>query len=193
VNPSSTDLQTIQARLEKLEAQNRKLKLAGLAGLIILGAGIAMAQSAPTPKVIEAQRFVVKDAHGNVRAWLGVFGEGSELILGNSGKQPMMTLQVTERAGDLHFQGQENSGMNLGLDFGVPAISMAGSSGSGQATLRINDAGPSFSLRDSRGFSATVGVPETEPNGTTRSDKRSAASVRLFDKAGRILWSAPAR
>lgn len=83
--------------------------------------------------------------------------------------------------------------MNLGLDFGVPAITMAGASGSGQATLRINQVGPSFKLRDSRGFSATVGVPETEPNGTTKSDRTSAASVRLLDKAGKALWSAPAK
>jgi hypothetical protein len=185
------DLQTIQARLEKLEAQNRKLKLVGFAGLIVLGAGIVMAQSAPTPKVIEAQRFVLKDPHGNIRAWLGVIGEGSELVLGNSSKQPMMTLQVSDKAADLHFQGKENSGMNLGLDLGVPAIAMAGSSGSGQATFHINDLGPSIKLTDSRGSSATVGVSEIDQKNTTKSQSRSAASVRLLDNAGKVLWSAP--
>lgn len=185
---ASSDLQVIQARIEKLESQNRRLKLAGLGGLIIFGAAIAMAQSAPAPKVVEAQRFVLKDGQGNVRAWLGLFGEGSELVLGNSAKQPMMTLKVSDQASDLHFQGQENSGMNLGLDFGVPAISMAGSSGSGQATLAVNETGPEFALRDSQGSSAALGIPD----GAAKSrHAKSAASVRLLDKEGKVLWSAP--
>jgi len=185
------DANVILKRLERLEAENRRLKVCGTVLAVAIAAFVLMGQAVARPKVVEAERFVLKDSSGNIRGWMGLLKEGSELTLGNIDRQPMMTLQVSEKASDLHFQGQENSGMNLGVDFGVPAIAMAGSGGSGQAMLRVKDVGPTFGLRDSRGFSATVGVPETELNGTTKSDKRSAASVRLLDKGGNVLWSAP--
>ena len=189
----TNETQAILNRLEKVEAEYRRLKICGVTAAIVIAAFVLMGQASTPPKVIEAERFVLKDSSGNIRGWLGLLREGSELTLGNSNKEPMMTLQVSEKASDLHFQGRENSGMNLGVDFGVPAISMAGQRGSGQATLRVNDVGPSFRLRDSKGFSVSVGVPETESNGATKSDKGSAASVQLLDKVGKILWSAPAK
>jgi len=119
---STEELQAVKKRLSDMEAQNRRLKWSGLSLLAALSAVVLMGQAAPTPKVIEAQRFVLKDAKGNVRAWFGLLGQGSELTLGNVNKEPKMTLRVSEDASDLHFFGGENSGMNLGVDFGNPRL-----------------------------------------------------------------------
>jgi hypothetical protein len=49
-----------------------------------LSAIVLMRQAAPSARVVEAQKFVLKDANGNVRGWLAIIGKGSELTLGNA-------------------------------------------------------------------------------------------------------------
>lgn len=185
------DLQDILKRLGRLEAQNRKLKRGGVCLLAVFSAFLFMGQAAPAPQVIEAQRFVLKDAKGNVRAWLGLFGKGSELVLGNVNKEPKMSLKVSEDASDLHFYGGDHSGMNLGLDLGKPAIAMAASEAGGTAEISFSTTGPAMSLHDGQGFSTTIGAsqPKAQTGGEAR--QTSAASVILLDKSGKIIWKAP--
>ena len=189
--PNALELQAIMQRLNNLETQNRRLKWSGLSLLVVLSALVLMGQATPAPKVIEAQRFVLKDGKGNVRAWLGLLGEGTELILGNVNKQPKMTLKVSDDASDLHFFGSENSGMNLGLDLGNPAIAMAGADGNGGADIAFSPSGPAITVQDREGFSTVVGTPQLKvsPRGETKHP--SAASILLLDKAGKIIWKAP--
>jgi hypothetical protein len=85
------DLHVVLDRISKLEAQNRRLKKGTIATLAILSAIILMGQVAPSPRVLEGQRFVLKDSDGNVRGWMGTIGKGSELTLGNVNAQPMIT------------------------------------------------------------------------------------------------------
>jgi hypothetical protein len=188
---NATELQAITRRLNALEAQNRRLKWSGLALLVVLSALVLMGQAAPTPKVIEAQRFVLKDAKGNVRAWLGLFGEGSELTLGSLDKQPKMTLKVSEEASDLHFYGNDNSGMNLGVDLGNPAIAIAGADGNGGAEISFSPSGPAIKLQDRDGFSTVLGAAQLKATPRGEAKHPSAASVILLDKAGKIIWKAP--
>lgn len=187
----SPELRDILKRLGRLEAQNRKLKWGGVALLAVLSGFVLMGQSAPAPQVIEAQRFVLKDAKGNVRAWLGLFGKGSELVLGNVNKEPKMSLKVSEGASDLHFYGGEHSGMNLGVDLGKPAISMAAAEASGTVEISFSAAGPAMSLHDGKGFSTTIGATQPKAQGGGDAKQTSAASVILLDKSGKIIWKAP--
>jgi hypothetical protein len=187
----TTELQEIKKRLGALEAQNHRLKWSGLCLLAALSAFVLMGQAAPTPKVIEAQRFVLKDANGEVRAWLGLFGKGSELILGDANKEPKMTLKVSEVASDLHFYGEEHSGMNLGVDLGNPAISMAGANGNGKADFEFSTSGPAMTLQDGKGFSTILGAAQRRAQAGGEARQSSAASVILLDKSGKIIWKAP--
>jgi hypothetical protein len=187
----TSELQAIKKRLSDLEAQNRRLMWSGLSLLAALSAFVLMGQAAATPKVIEAQRFVLKDANGDVRAWLGLFGKGSELILGNTNKEPKMTLKVSEDASDLHFFGEEHSGMNLGVDLGNPAISMAGGSGKGKADIAFSTSGPAITVQDGIGFSTVVGAAQWKAQSGGEAKQFSAASVTLLDKSGKIIWKAP--
>jgi hypothetical protein len=181
----------IEERLKKLEAQNRRLKWGGFAILVAISSLFLMGQAAPVPQVIEAQKFVVKDADGNVRAWLGVYATGSELALGNAKKEPRMTLMVSEDASDLHFYGSHNGGMTLGVNSGDPAISMAGADGNGGAEVAFSKAGPGLTLTDRNGLSAAVGATQLNSQGNREAYATSAASVVLLDKNKKVTWQAP--
>lgn len=190
----SPELQTIMQRLGQLEKQNRRLKRTGVAIVaaitVLWGAG-SIGQASSATGVIETQRVVFKDAAGNVRGWIGVFGNGSELMLGNDHAQPMMRLLVSSDASDLHFYGSRNSGMNLGVDSGDPAVSMVGAAANGGAKIEFAEGGPSLTLKDEAGFSTVVGAARLEPLAGSGSNQRSAASIVLLNKDKKVIWQAP--
>lgn len=185
------ELQTIVRRLGKLEVENRRLKRAGVTVLAALSAVVLMGQAAPSPRVVEAQRFVLKDADGKVRGWLGVIGKGSELTLGNANAQPMMGLMVSTDSSDLHFFGSRKSGMTLSVNSGDPALAMMGAEGIGGAGIGFAKDGPSLTLKDGNGFSAVVGATQLETPTSGKTHQTSAASVMLFDKSKKLIWQAP--
>jgi hypothetical protein len=82
-----SSLEALANRVAKLEVQNRRLRKTGIALLIVAAAVIVMGQ-APTRKVIEANEFVLKDADGKTRAWLGIEQTVAQLgVYGPEGKQ----------------------------------------------------------------------------------------------------------
>jgi hypothetical protein len=185
------DLHAILERVDKLEAQNRRLRRGGLATLILLSAFILMGQAPPSLRVVEAQRFVLKDSDGNVRGWMGTIGKGSELTLGNVNAQPMIRLIVSTDSSDLHFFGSGKSGMNLGLDSGNPDISMIGAAGNGGARITFKEPGPSFALEDATGSSTIVGASQLEKPRNRKAEGNSAASIVLLDKDKNVIWQTP--
>ncbi len=66
-------MEVIRQRLSHLERENRRFKYGGVLLLIVIAALIMMGQAKPSKvaKVIEAERFVLKDDEGKVRATLG--------------------------------------------------------------------------------------------------------------------------
>src|SRR5258707_1946051 len=99
------ELHAIRERIRKLEVQNQRLRRVLIAIMALVSFVILLGQAAPTPRVLEAQRFVLKDSEGNVRGWMGTIGKGSELTLGNVNAQPMIRLIVVTDSSDLHFLG----------------------------------------------------------------------------------------
>src|SRR5579859_6074372 len=184
----SDEVQSILKRLEKVEAENRRLKICGTAVAVVVAAFVLMGQASAPPKVVEAERFVLKDSSGNIRGWLGLFGEGSELTLGNSSKQPMMTLKVSDDASDLHFYGSQHSGMNIGVEIGEPAIAMAGPGG--RAGIEFHRGGPGIAVEDSNGASAIMGVPKSEENTAGMEKTSGGASFLLLNRNKKVIWKA---
>jgi hypothetical protein len=66
----TTDLQSLIARIEKLERQNRRFKRGGLAILLAAATLIGMGQGRPT-RSLEAEQFILKDAQGRPRLVIG--------------------------------------------------------------------------------------------------------------------------
>jgi hypothetical protein len=191
MTPGNPDLHAVLDRITKLEAQNRRLRRGGVAILVLLSAVILMGQAAPSSRVVEAERFILKDSEGNVRGWMGTIGRGSELSLGNVNAQPMMRLIVSTDASDLHFFGSRKSGLNLGVDSGDPDISLMGAEGNDGARITFGRDGPALTLRDAKGFSTTVGANQLENPATSGAHASSAASIVLLDKDKRVIWRTP--
>ena len=185
------DLYVILERIRKLEEQNQRLKKLTTAILLLLSAVLLMGQAAPSPRVLEAQKFVLKDSDGKIRGWMGTIGNGTELTLGNVNAQPMIRLIVSTDSSDLHFFGSRKSGMNLGLDSGTPDISMIGAEGNGGAKITLKELGPSFSLEDVKGSSTIIGAAQLEKPANRKAGPTSAASIVLLDKDKNVIWQTP--
>jgi hypothetical protein len=185
-----TDLKDVVERLNILETRNRRLQRGFIAALIALSTVILMGQATPSPPIIEAQKFVLKDANGKVRGWMGIIGSGSELALGNVNAQPMISFEVSNDSGDLHFYGSRRSGMNLGVNSGKPSISIADADGQGAAGITFAKTGPSLNLQDASGFSTVIGSSQID-DPTRPTQPSSAASIVLLGRDKKVIWRAP--
>lgn len=74
----TTDLENITKRLEKLERQNRRLKQSWIAALLLICLIVTLGLAGPI-RIIEAEKFVLKDATGKTTAELSTKGAGPEL------------------------------------------------------------------------------------------------------------------
>lgn len=212
------ELQTIMERLVKVEKENRRLKRTGLAVLLIVGVGLLMGQALPKGK-IEGSGFILKDTAGNVRAELGISGDGSHLWLYGANPKNIGVSIVSggvgpANGGSLSLSGGDGSirallhatgdGAVLNL-FGTDAESRA-HLGIGTFDFRRPGAGvtaspwlviysgvpePSLEIRDKEGYSVVTGSASLLTPETGESHRTSAASLALFGKDGKLLWSAP--
>ncbi len=143
-----TKASDVERRLQRLERQNRRLRLVVYSGLVAVVGAVAMAQTRPS-QTIEAERFVVRDRMGNQRAVLGLEDDAPRLALYAPGQEiesvwlgmlndvPILTLQ---RVGG-SFQAQ----LTQGLFF------VRGANGSFLADVETVDASGGMSLRDRDG------------------------------------------
>lgn len=227
------DLQSLIERVEKVEKQNRRLKQIGLGVAVLAGAVLLMGQ-ARSNRTIEAEKFVLKDANGRIRARLGMEADdrptlalldakGFPLVSMGAGESPFLILckgscenqvQLGAYSSDLFglaLYGNDKGafhGLRVGLGVvkGVPGLNLFGEDSTQQASLDL-ETGPrlllsgedgdvllekaSLEISDKQGFSTRVGSTALETPRTGESHKTSAASVVLFGKDGKALWSAP--
>lgn len=199
-NPLTNRAENLQTRIEKLEKENRRFKkiavgaLAGVALLVVMG-------QTPARKTVEANEFVVKDAHGNVRIRLGVDPKNDSAVLW------MQTAKGDEAA------SLSDSGMILQQKgvvrtvIGDSAVTLLNSQGQQNVRLTAADdaerdlfiegntgylsylPGQALEISDSDGYSAAIGSTEIRgANGATHSN---AASLVLTDPDKKVLWKAP--
>jgi hypothetical protein len=80
MSTTPTNLDALVARLEKVETQNRRLKRAGVAVLVLLGAFLVMGGKDQTKdQATHSSKFTLRDANGKDRAWLGMGKDGPTL------------------------------------------------------------------------------------------------------------------
>ena len=71
---------TLEERVTKLEAQNRRLKRGAAAALVIVVALLCMAQARPSPAALDATQFTLRDAQGRERLRMEVAQDGNPAI-----------------------------------------------------------------------------------------------------------------
>jgi len=68
----TSEIQALAHRLECVEREDRRWKRWGAVGLVGMAAAVLMGQATPS-RVVQAERVVLQDATGKVRAELGTF------------------------------------------------------------------------------------------------------------------------
>lgn len=195
--------QTVDAlvrRLERLEGEARRWKgavgviLAGLAALVLMG------QAAPPTmsRVVEAEKFVLRDTRGKARAWLESSNGAVNLALADKEERSRVFLYV-EADGAVGLAlfdrgGIRRAGLNLVAD-GTPRVSLADKTGSPrlQANVGSNDV-PDLSLIDTEGRRIAMFVlPDGKPAfGLIDAAARVRAAMDLGkDGAVRLMLADP--
>ena len=201
---------SLESRIDQLEKERRMGKRIGLASLLFLACiglmGQAKQRRAPTPspatpsptlgpKIVEAESFVLKDANGRVRAELGMSGAGPSLKLKDEKGSALVTLSLNDSAPGgpllLLSDPQHHASFALSvLDGAGSQLSLGGERPDSQLRLHATPDGTALELSDKDGFSTTIGNGvQASKNGKTK--KTSAASIALFGKDRRVLWSTP--
>ena len=174
-------METLARRLDKVEWENRWLKRAGIVAVAGIAAAVLMGQATPrkVAKVIEAEKFVLRDAGGTVRARLEILSFGKvQLVLFDKDEKPQSILGVGSDGAGLILGGKEGttflsttlllfSGKDFKVRLGMalfppqePGLILAGSNGKHRAKLILGD--------------------------------DSAAALRFLDPDGKkVIWSAP--
>ncbi len=179
----NTTLDALTHRLDRLEWQHRRLKLAGFILLLTLIALGAMGQMIPraVPKVVEAERFVLRDTTGKILAALGTEASGIlALSLADQTGKVRARLGVQADGGPVLALVDQNGKPRIGLGVaadGAPGLLLSDQNGKVRLELNV--------LAD-----GTPGLGLVDQNGKDRF-LLSVGFLRLFDKDGKVIWRAP--
>jgi len=66
-----SELETLSARIRKLEHENRRMKLVGAGTLLVFVVLVSMGFAARKPRTIEAEKIVIRDSQGRARLMIG--------------------------------------------------------------------------------------------------------------------------
>jgi hypothetical protein len=196
------DVKSLYERVERLERQNLWMKRIGavavLSAVVLLISGQAKVD---TKKTVEANEFVLKDANGVVRAKLGMDGsmllrDGPGLVLlDEQGHQRVAIVSAGQKAQITvnSATASTSSSMWAGLP-GEDGSGVAASGPAGVVRMNLNGPiinGPQIGLQDKDGFETHIGKTDLMVTKTGKTEQTSAASVVMFDKEKKVLWSAP--
>lgn len=196
------DVKSLCERVERLEKQNRWMKRMGvvaiLSAVVLLVSGQAKLD---TKKTVDANEFVLKDANGVVRAKLGMGAEllmknGPGLVLYDERGQERASIATSEEKTQINVSGggfTTSSSMWAGAP-GKDGSGVAITGPSGVVRMNLNGpviGGPQIGLQDMEGYETHIGKTDLVFAKSGKTQQTSAASVVMFDKDKKVLWSTP--
>jgi hypothetical protein len=206
---SHPEKQSLEVRIERLERQNRLFRRGALTCLLALPSVGLMGQTkhsrkaAPTtapagpvvPEKIEAGSFIMKDSNGKIRAELSMAGTGPTLKLLAESGAPQMTLSLNDSSPQgpmmLFSDAQHHAGFSLSVLEGMGSqLSLVGARPDIQARMEVAPGGTSLEMSDADGFTTSIGNGMQTSKGK-QPKKTTAASVTLYGKDRKLLWSTP--
>lgn len=135
-------LSIVAQQLNRLEREHRHLKRVGALVVIGLATVTLMGQATPgkVAKVIEAEKFVLREATGKERATLELRPYGSVALAladGNGGRQAIMEVSADGEP-KLWLMGEDGkSAANLEVIAGLPQLTLRGKDGQVRAALGL--------------------------------------------------------
>jgi len=205
--------ESIVSRVERIEKENRRLKQGALVCLVALASIGLMGQTqhkttttkkpSPPPAAaaafvmptnIEAESFILKGPNGKTRAELSMGGTGPSLKLLDQSGSALVTLSLNDSAPGGPFvllsDPQHHAGISMSvLENAGSQLTLTGEREDIQAHLGVTPDGTNFELTDRDGFSASIGDGTVTKGGQVK--KTTAASIALFNKDRKVLWSQP--
>jgi hypothetical protein len=151
----------LEARVKRLERQNRRLKLGCLVGSLVFACLLTMGE-ANVGSTVEAKRFVLRSERGEVRAELTTI----------DGDYPRLTLQSPNGQKEAEVSPLGLSVSDHGLSDKLPLA-------------HYGDTG--VYLTDAQGRT----VLELGGAGTQSPQSTAAPEIKIFDKKGSQIWHAP--
>jgi hypothetical protein len=137
-----SDPHDLAQRVEKLEKANRRLKLAGVLALTLVGCLLLLGVASPK-RTVSAQEFILRDANGKVQAVLGM--RENDPMLGFSDANGKVRLMLT-------------------LSEGMPGLGFLDANGKARALLGVSAVGPKLVFRDANGQTrAALGMSAEGP------------------------------
>lgn len=178
---------TLTQRLDRVERELRWWRRGAASAMAVTVAVVLMGQALPQNPTVEAQKFVVKDATGMVRAELvgEANGPTSLHFYDQDGKRPVVMEWNPEDAAGFYLQSGTAT-VSLTTD-GWPALYLGLESGKTGALLAHRN----LTLYEDHETRAVLGQTEIEGALTGTLDKRSASSLVLFDRDGKVIWHVP--
>ena len=203
------DKHPLEIRIERLERQNRLFRRGILTCLITLVSIVLMAQTKhprkatssatatvpAVPEKIEAGSFILKDSNGKVRAELSMAGTGPAFKLRDENGTPRVTISLIDGAPPgpviLLSDSQQQASVSISVLQGMGSqLSLVGARPDIQARMAVTPDGTSLEMSDSEGFTTSIGNGLQAGKGK-QPKKTTAASVTLYGKDRKLLWSTP--
>jgi hypothetical protein len=147
------------------------------------------------PEKIEAGSFVMKDSNGKIRAELSMAATGPAFKLFGESGTPLMTLSLNDSSPQgpmmLFSDPQHHAGVSLSVLEGMGSqLSLVGARPDIQARMEVAPEGTSLELSDADGFTTSIGNGMQASKGK-QPKRTTAASVTLYGKDRKLLWSTP--
>ncbi len=122
MNRIISDLPDLAQRVEKLEKANRRLKLAGVLALALVGCSLLLGAASPK-RTVEAEEFILRDANGEVRAILHMKPNGPGLLFYDANGESRVALAVTRLGPMLAlFDANRKTRALLGINENEPRL-----------------------------------------------------------------------
>jgi hypothetical protein len=201
---------TMESLVRRVERENRRLKQAGVIALAVIAVVVLMGQATQgkVAKVIEAEKFVLRDADGKGRARLESLPSGLvRLVLLDKDENVQSVLGVGVGRPSLVLAGRNNktilttsflsisgkSRLTLAvLPSGEQSLALTDNTGRTRAELAIEvDGSSTFGLFDRTGTARAVLGSTSLESETGVIEKRPESSLVLFGDDGKVIWKAP--
>jgi hypothetical protein len=187
---AQSDVKALYARVDELERQNQWMKRIGI-GALVLVAAVAVMGQAHTSKVIEANGFRLKDATGKTRAELLTNEYGQTLLSLNDSNDKVLASLGTGKQGATLVLSNLEIGEVARISSSGTLNNMEVDGASGSFKMDVSGDGPKIEIEDKEGYSSVLGRSNLVTTATGKKEQTPAASLVLFNKDKKVLWSAP--
>jgi hypothetical protein len=180
-------------RLEKLERQVRVLGWSMLILSLLAAGGIAVMRVIMPKRIVTARGFVVTDEQGRPRGELRAVGGAVYLNLYGENGNPRTGLNASGGGSDLTLYGPDgNLNEVLSASKGGAFLSINDGERKMRVQITLGSIGPLIAFYDENGKErATLGYRIAEDNREETGQGERGAALVLWDREGKVLFSAP--